>query len=133
MITVQHIGFRPSLAVPADASDRRGFTLVELLVALVLLNVGLVALVALTAALTRAGDDARATTRAYRAASSRLERLASLSCGAPLRGAATPLPSLAETYTDTPEPNDTRSLRDSVVYAVPGRLRSVVIESRARC
>lgn len=133
MIPAEHIPAMPFESATMQHGRRRGFTLVELLVALVLLNVGLIALVALSAALTRTGDDTRAAARAYRTASSRLERMASLPCAGAVSGSATPSAGIAETFADTPEPNGTRLLRDSVAYVVPGRSRNVVIVTRSRC
>src|SRR5438309_1473864 len=97
-------------APPADAglTARSGFTLIELLIALVLLDVGLLALVGLGAALTRLANADRAGFLATTLASARVERLASTPCGGPLTviqhlGAA-----VIESYSDTPRPNGTR-------------------------
>jgi prepilin-type N-terminal cleavage/methylation domain-containing protein len=133
MLILEQFVARHLKSAASGSSRRRGFTLIELLVALVLLNVGLVALVALSAALTRVGDDTRAVARAYRLASSHLERMASLPCATAVAGTSTPSAGISESFGDTPAPNDTRLLRDSVAFAVPGRWRNIVMETRARC
>ena len=133
MNTQRYIVTRFPAPAAFETNGRQGFTLVELLVALVLLNVGLVSLVALSAAISRAGDDTRANARAFGAASARLERMASVSCAALLSGFATPFAGATETFSDTPGPNDTRALRDSVTFLIPGFTRNIVVETRARC
>jgi prepilin-type N-terminal cleavage/methylation domain-containing protein len=117
----------------SDAERRRGFTLIELLVALVLLNIGLISLVALCAAMSRMGNETRATARASSIASGRIERMASVSCGGRINGLAEPSAGTAEAFSDTPGSHDTRRLRDSVAFILPGRTRSIVVETRARC
>jgi prepilin-type N-terminal cleavage/methylation domain-containing protein len=112
---------------------RCGFTLIELLIALVLLDVGLLALVGLGATLTRDADAARRSALALRVASARLERMASLPCLATVNGIAQPAPGLAEWYSDTPAPNGTRMLHDSVAVRQPTGSRSVVVSTRAAC
>ena len=62
------------------AKPRRGFTLVELLVAIVLLSVGALALASLSAVVMRNINGAAQQTIAATIAQARLERLRGLSC-----------------------------------------------------
>src|ERR1700759_1026125 len=95
---------------------RHGFTLVELLVAVVLLNVGLLALVGASAALVRRHVAVRARSAAVRAASARLELLAASPCVASDGSAARP-DGLDEYWSASPPANAVRDIADSVVYS----------------
>src|SRR3954468_4476622 len=95
-------------------SDPRGFTLIELLVALVLLDVGILALVGLGATIAREGGGAHAGMIGLNVASARLERLASMSCAGGNSGAATVSAAIAERFVESPLPNATRLLVDTV-------------------
>src|SRR3954462_13145180 len=66
----------------------RGATLIELLVALVLLDLALLSLASVGAVTVKRLGDAGRRSRAALAASNRLERLAALPCGAMSGGAA---------------------------------------------
>lgn len=117
----------------ARARRRRGFTLIELLVALLLLDVGLLALVGLAATLYRDGDDARATALAWTIASARLERMASLSCAGAIAGSASPAVGITEWFSDVPTFNDTRLLADSVRVVTSRGIRAASLRTTARC
>ena len=121
---------RHRLALPRV---RRGFTLIELLVALLLLDVGLLALVGLAASLYRDGDDTRATSRAWAVASARLERMASVACSGPISGSAAPAAGMAEWFTDEPILHETRLLVDSVRITTSRRIRATTLRTLARC
>ena len=110
----------------------RGFTLVELLVALLLLDVGLLGLVGFAAALSRDGNDTRATARAWAIASARIERMASVACGGTTAGSATSR-EVAEWFTDTPGANETRLLSDSVRIATSRGVQVASLHTSARC
>lgn len=64
----------------------RGFTVVEVLVALIVFAVGILGLAAETAALTRALARTRRTAIVSAAATARLERLRNVACGVPADG-----------------------------------------------
>src|SRR5205085_479876 len=91
----------------ARLTSRGGFTLIELLVALVLLDVGLLALVGLGAALARAANADRAAFLATTLASARVERIASVSCSGPTAGSERIGNAATESYSDAPQPNGT--------------------------
>lgn len=121
-----HLPIDPSLA-------RRGFTLIELLVALLLLDVGLLALVGFAAALYRDGNDTRGLARAWAIASARVERMASASCGGPTAGSATYAGGVSEWFSDAPSPNETRILADSVRIATSRGVVIASLRTAARC
>lgn len=110
---------------------KRGFTLVELLVALVLLDCAILALVGTLALLSREIAAATAKSRALTAAQARIARLAASSCGASRSGALEGPP--REWWTDRPTASRTRILVDSVEYQARGVSRAVVLRTRAPC
>ena len=110
---------------------KRGFTLVELLVALVLLDCALLALAGTLAQVSREIAAATAKSRALTAAHARIARLAASSCGALTSGAYEGPP--PEWWTDRPTAFGTRVLIDSVEYLVRGARRAVVIHTRTPC
>ena len=112
---------------------RRGFTLVELLVALVLLNIGLLALVSLTASLSQSVDRLRAGARAESIAAARVERIAATACTASAAGTEHPSAAVTEWFSDEPEPNATRLVVDSVAVTMSRGTRTAVVRTRARC
>ena len=112
---------------------RRGFTLVELLVALVLLDIGLLALVGLTASLSRSVDRLRASARAESIATARVERIAATPCTASATGSERPDAAVTEWFSDQPAPNGTRLIVDSVAVTTVRGTRTAVLRTRARC
>lgn len=112
---------------------RRGFTLIELLVALLLLDVGLLALVGFATALYRDGNDTRASARAWAIASTRLERMASVSCGGPSVGSVESLGGVSEWFAEAAAPNDTRILADSVRVVTSRGVEIAALRTSARC
>jgi type II secretory pathway pseudopilin PulG len=128
---------RRSKALPTGTAAahrvRPGFTLVELLVALVLLDIGLLALVALGTTITREADGGWAALTAITAAQNRLERLASVPCAGAVHERVTPSSAIIEVFDDNPGPNDTRLLRDSVSVTTSRGQRIVVLGTAARC
>ncbi len=112
---------------------RRGFTLIELLVALLLLDVGLLALVGFAAALYRDGTDTRALARAWSIASARVERMASVPCGSVTAGSATSAAGVSEWFAEAFTPNETRTLADSVRVATSRGVVVATLRTAARC
>ena len=115
------------------SSSRKGFTIVELLIALVLLDVGLLALVGLAASVDRDADSARIRANALNVASARLETMASLACQGGASGVTQPSPGITEWFSETPAPNATRVIVDSVAYVTPHGVRTFVLRTGARC
>ena len=85
-----------------SGKPRRGATLIELLVALLLLNLALLTLAAMSAVVARHVGDAGRRNRSAIAASSRLEQLTSRPCGAMTAGAGPLEPGVTETWSITP-------------------------------
>jgi Tfp pilus assembly protein PilV len=112
---------------------RPGFTLVELLVALLLVDVGLLALVATSAAVTRELDASGRRNLALESAVTRLERLSSMPCRSDDRGDEVIAPGIHEWWSATVDAGGTRRLEDSVTFATRGAVRSIVLRTRARC
>lgn len=112
---------------------RCGFSLIELLIALVLLEVGLLALVGLAAASTRDVDAVRRDAAALSLARARLERMASVSCRGTASGASPAGPGLNERYDEILEPNGMRVISDSVVVVTTRRTHAIVLRTGARC
>ena len=111
--------------------NRNGGTLIELLVALVLLDLALLSLATVGAVTARRIGDAGRRSRATLAAANRLERLTSLPCAAMAGGAAQLEPRVFETWTVV-RVGGSAELSDSIEISarVPER---IVIRRRAPC
>jgi len=113
-------------------SNRRGFTLVEVVVAVFILDVALMALVAGSAVLVAQTNELKVRTLAVHAAGNRLQALGAGSC-APLSGSAVTGPDLREWFTVAPHGRNARDVRDSVAFLVAGGQRSIVLQTRLPC
>jgi len=103
------------------------------MVALVLIDCGLLILVAASAVVTRELGASSSRSLAISAAVARLERLAATACAAsPNAGSATGA-GAREWWTATREDASTRSLSDSVAYPTSAGVRTIVLRTRARC
>ncbi|HSQ29264.1 MAG TPA: hypothetical protein VLN49_05405 [Gemmatimonadaceae bacterium] len=111
--------------------SRHAFTLVELLVALLLVEVGLLALTGTTGVLIRQRTAVRTRAAAIRAASNRIQLLAAGPCEA-ASGAASEANNIRELWDVRLVPNAVRELRDSVIYGVDSA-RSIVLRTRLPC
>lgn len=116
-----------------NAGCRIGFTLIELLVALVLLDVGILALISASAAAARDESGAQGNARLLEAAASRIERTLATHCGAAASGTARPAPDLLEWWTDAPDANGTREVSDSLVLITGRGKRVLALRSAGRC
>ena len=121
---------------PTARSDRprrprQGFTLVELLVALLLVEVGLLSLTGTTLVLIRERSAVRARAAAIRAASNRLQFLATGPCEA-ASGAAVGPSTIRELWDVQLIPNAVRELRDSVAYGADSG-HAIVLRTRLPC
>ena len=116
-------------------ASRPGFTLAELLVAVVLVNVGLLALVGGSAALVRRHSAIRAQGIAVAVASSRLERLSVASCNAvpAASGTAMRADGISERWSIGSALNRTREVADSVSYWSHGERKVIVVRARVPC
>ena len=113
--------------------DRSGFTIVELIVSLALVDAVLLALVATSAYVTRELGIATVRVAAIAAAQARLERLASLPCGPPRSGEASLGPWMREWWFDNPASGNTRVLSDSIALITRRGPVAVVIRGRRSC
>ena len=112
-------------------SHQPGFTLIEVLIAVVLIDVGLLALVAGSAVLVKRTAEVRARSTALRAASNRLQVLSSGVC-APVAGAAAS-GGVREAWSVLVLPNQVREIRDSVAFTIANDVRSVTLVTRLPC
>lgn len=95
---------------------RSGFTLVELLVAILLFDCALLAFAGDAALLVRASGLARRRQIGAAVAQSRIELLRARGCPAPGTGDASPTPGIHERWAVTAPSDSTRILFDSVQY-----------------
>jgi type II secretory pathway pseudopilin PulG len=124
---------RVSGVAPLAARQRRsGFTLVELLVAVVLIEIGLLALVASGASLVRQTTTTRARLAAINAAGNRLQLLGASACIA-VSGTNGGPADVIERWSATLQSNGTRELRDSVTFVAMGSTHVVVLRTRLTC
>lgn len=124
-------------------SNRQGFTIVEVLVAMVVLSVGVMALVGSSALVTRMIGTGQHSTRAVQVAEQRLERLRQ-------RARSTPVPcanlangittattdGMNESYSVTADVAGAipvRTLTSSVTYRVPRGWRTLTLTTIISC
>jgi Tfp pilus assembly protein PilV len=106
-----------------------GFSLVELLVAIILIDVALLALVQTTAVVVRRRNEARARATAVNTASARIERLLASPC-ATASGSAS-LPSLFENWSAHPV-GSAGEAADSVSFGLDAA-HTFVLRTRLSC
>ncbi|MEO7085558.1 MAG: hypothetical protein ABI442_03360 [Gemmatimonadaceae bacterium] len=116
----------------ARSGRRSGFTLLEVIAAIILIDVGLLALVAGSAVLVRETTRLRARTVALRTAANRLEVLGVARCEA-ASGDSTLADGTQESWSAALEPNAVRELRDSVTFPFGATTRSLVLRTRLPC
>ncbi len=113
------------------ARPPHGFTIVELVVAMMLVAVGLLSLVGASSILVRRRYEAQQRLEAVAAAANRVAQLSSAGC-LPTSGTTGTSPGFAERWSVTPGPNATREIVDSVHFgARPAH--DVVIRTRLPC
>ena len=110
-------------------THRPGFTLVELLVAIILIDAGLLAIVQTHAVVVRRTNEMRARAAALAAAASRVEQLVAAPC-APTSGAASSKV-YGETWLVRPSAQ-TREISDSVTFGAGGAHR-IALRTKAPC
>jgi|SRR5689334_14578085 len=98
----------------AWARSRRGFSIVELVVAMMLVAIGLLSLVGANTVLVRRRNEARQRLAAVAAAANRVAQLSSGPC-LPVNGAAN-ASGTSEQWAVRPGPNATREIVDSVHF-----------------
>jgi len=109
----------------------RGFSVVELAVAMMLVAVGLLSLVGANAVFVRRRNEARQRLAAVAAATNRVAQLSSGPCS-PASGTANGAFRIAEHWSGGPRTGATRDIMDSVVFgARPAQ--DVVVRTRLPC
>jgi Tfp pilus assembly protein PilV len=114
------------------ARPRTGFTLIELLVAVVLIEIGLLALVATGASLVRQTTTTRARLAAINAAANRLQLLGASPCVS-TAGMSDAESGITERWTADVRLNGTRELRDSVTFVAMGSTHAIALRTRLPC
>ena len=115
--------------------QRRGVTLVELIVASTILMMGLLSIVGVSASIARSLGEARIDGLAALAAQSRFEQLAGQSCSTFTLGAVSEATSrsVTERYVVTDGGNNTRLLTDSVSWITRRTTRRAVFQNLIPC
>lgn len=111
---------------------RSGFTLLEVIVAIILIDIGLLALVAGSAVLVRQTSELRARTAALHVANNRLELLGIAAC-ADANGEVLLPDGTRERWSSAVQTNAVRELRDSVTFTASGAAKSLVLRTRLPC
>jgi Tfp pilus assembly protein PilV len=114
------------------ATARSGFTLVEVLVAVLLLDIGLLALAAGSAALVRQTNMLRARQVALQLAEVRIETLGARGCVAAGGSASGPL-GFTEDWSSQLIGRLALELFDSVTFTVQRQTRSIALRTRLPC
>jgi len=119
---------RPHRSPPRRLKRDSGFSLVEALVALVLVDVALLAIVHTHAVVVRRRNEMRARSAAIAAATTRVEQLLASPCTAASGVVSTRL--LSEIWSQRIDPH-VREVADSVVFGAPSH--DVVLRTRLPC
>jgi hypothetical protein len=98
-----------------------------------LIDVGLLALVAASAAVARNLAASRGTSHALELASGRIERALATSCAGAAAATSTLSEGIVEHWSDAPSPNGTRVLSESLTVATPSGARAVVLHTAGAC
>lgn len=114
--------------------SRSGFTLLELLVALLLLDLGILCLLATSAVAARELRHARLRDQAAQLAAQRVERLMAGACDSAQSGVAIHPGGLHEYWSVEPPRGGRRTVRDSIgIGAGSAPFPPVVVEGAIRC
>jgi Tfp pilus assembly protein PilV len=122
----------------AAAAVRRGFTIIETMVAIMMIVVGVLALVGVSTIVSRQMTSTRQLTLATAMGRARLERLQGISCASLAAGTASERGIRERWSVTTPAPGlnaaaDVRVLRDSVFVTDAGRTHVQVYVSMRSC
>ena len=123
---------QPSFLRTRARWSRTGFTLVEVIVAIVLIEIGLLALTASSAIVIRETLFARARIAALEIARNRVESLASAPCVSTAGSVAGPS-GFQEDWSVRLAPVSAREIRDSVTFTLQRATRAVVFQTRTPC
>jgi Tfp pilus assembly protein PilV len=121
-----------SVCRTSRASSPTGFTLVEVLIAIMVIEIGLLALTASSAVVIREIAVVRARAAALEMARNRIEEIAAAPC-APTSGSFTGTNGFHEAWSAQLVPVATREIRDTVAFTFQRVVRSVVLHTRTVC
>ena len=124
------MGERDARAAGMPARDRRGFTLVELIVAIMILVVGLLALAGTSALITRQMGTGARTAMAATVSQARLDMLSSLDCTTLAASGTSSARGVSESWIVT-DGNDVKNVTDTV--RIVGVTRPLVYKSVIPC
>lgn len=115
--------------------NRRGVTLVELLVATVIISIGLLAIVGTSAAIARSLGQARSDNLAAVAAESRVERVAGTGCSTLTLNSPTTVTTrgVTEKYNVTDNGNFTLLLTDTITWTTRKSTRKLIYKTILPC
>jgi Tfp pilus assembly protein PilV len=111
---------------------RSGFTLVEVLIAVFLIDIGLLALVAASSVIVRQANALRLRNIAVRAATNRLQQLGGQPC-APLSGGAAIAEGIREDWSAASSFPGALDVQDSVTIGAGRDAHSVVLRTKLPC
>lgn len=123
---------RPRFVRRRPVRPPAGFTLVETIVAIVLIEVGLLALGASTCIVVRETLIVRARTTALELARNRVEMIAAMPCTA-MSGGNSAAGGFREDWSARLIPVSTREIRDSVTFTVQRVSRTIVLKTMTPC
>jgi prepilin-type N-terminal cleavage/methylation domain-containing protein len=134
MLSARVMTRRRRLSRKRCTSRRDGFTLIELVVAIMILVVGVLGLAGTAGAVSRMVGGAAQQTIAANVAASRFETLRSLPCSQVVANTATTR-NMAEKWTVTTDAGSSNlTVTDSITYnAAGGRTRQLAFQSLIRC
>jgi prepilin-type N-terminal cleavage/methylation domain-containing protein len=113
--------------------NQRGFSLIEVIAAMIILTVGVLGMAASTTAITRMTNQGGLTAKAASVAGSRFDVLRATPCGSlGTSGTATTLAKFNEKWAITTSGN-LRSVVDSVTYIFSARSRTSVFSTVISC
>lgn len=122
------------LAASTSAPDRRGFSLVELMVAMMLLSVGVLGLVGVSAMAMRQTNDANNRNIAALVAATRMETLRSRTCASLANGGPVETSGVTERWTVVNPANPlTRTITGQFTYRAPRGYRNLNVSTTVPC
>lgn len=115
--------------------NRRGVTLVELIVAVTILMLGLLSIVGVSAGISRSLGQARSDALAANAAQSRFELLSGTACADLNVGSVTEVTQrgITERYVVTDAGNNTRLLSDTITWVTNRNTRRAAFQTLIPC
>jgi type IV pilus assembly protein PilV len=118
-------------AIPAVQKRRSGFSIVELLVAVVILAIGVLALAGTSAIVLRQMTGARTQTNASQIASSRIEYMSGMDCAGLAASGSSTTPGVTESWTVKAADNGT--IQAEVSVTIRGRTSPEVFRTVIAC